>query len=265
MPAEQGKNLAARSAKLRQIQILHRHGARTPLRESEFSKQFNCGVEAYKTFIRFMPITSTGLRPDNNANAPSCYLGQLTPLGAAQMYALGARLRDRYQEHIPFQLSSLSVRSTYVTRAVESAQALVSGMFPSESGKIHIDVKQPQKDSLLGNSCPALIDVFRRIRSTWSRSPENIQKEALSVAPSLNIQESHYAVILRDIALAVAADGGPCNLASRTAINLATDQIASLYSDKQHLRLSHGRVSNLEYHTFTAISNPKQMCDLCPA
>uniref|UniRef100_A0A914IET3 Acid phosphatase n=1 Tax=Globodera rostochiensis TaxID=31243 RepID=A0A914IET3_GLORO len=104
--------------KLCYVQIIWRHGDRAPLEK------------AYPEDL-------------NDENNWSRGWGQLTIEGMKQMEELGQFLRERYVNANflagQFDKKATIIRSTDVDRALESAQSLLSGMFPPQSDRERFD------------------------------------------------------------------------------------------------------------------------------
>jgi hypothetical protein len=68
--------------------------------------------------------------------------GELTTLGLLQGYLLGQEMRERYIERSNFLSSELKtsevyVKSSFKSRTLKTAVAILNGMFPQESGEAH--------------------------------------------------------------------------------------------------------------------------------
>jgi len=72
---------------------------------------------------------------------PEEQLGELTPKGMQQEYKLGLSLRHRYQHFLPEKYVSqvMYVKSTDFNRTLDSAQAILLGMYPLGSGPKLVD------------------------------------------------------------------------------------------------------------------------------
>uniref|UniRef100_A0A3B4A4Z7 Uncharacterized protein n=1 Tax=Periophthalmus magnuspinnatus TaxID=409849 RepID=A0A3B4A4Z7_9GOBI len=137
---------------LQLVQVLFRHGARTPL------KSIPNVLEWVPTLLEPPPHThinfvvtdlNGGPRPSapmeenyrKNLLTGGSFAGQLTTLGMQQLYELGKRLRQRYIEDSPFLSPAFSpsevyVRSTNIWRTIESAKCLVAGLFQQKQKEI---------------------------------------------------------------------------------------------------------------------------------
>lgn len=142
--------------KLVLVQVLFRHGERSPVRvrlenagiPRHFNlcshvNQFNVAVQTGQTgnwsrLAYQREIEESG--PDGKANGVAseqntCLLGELTDRGRTTTFALGRRLRDLYCERLKFlpevnDLDEIYLRSSPMPRALESLQQVVSGMYP---------------------------------------------------------------------------------------------------------------------------------------
>ncbi|GAV09221.1 hypothetical protein RvY_18796 [Ramazzottius varieornatus] len=134
---------------VRNVQIFVRHGARTPLKVLPYLDQASWSLETLMAdppeYARY-PFTvhdfhgkplSMGLFETLSRNVifpGGCFAGQLTLPGKRQMYQLGQRLRKEYINDQKFLSPSYSskevyVRSTNITRTIESAMWMVSGIY----------------------------------------------------------------------------------------------------------------------------------------
>ncbi|XP_043928043.1 lysophosphatidic acid phosphatase type 6 isoform X2 [Protopterus annectens] len=144
---------------LKLVQVLFRHGARTPLKPIPFEDEKQ--IE-WKTSLLNVPphtlmdYTVTDLNGGPQPPSPvedtyrkrklkgGIYPGQLTTLGMQQLYELGQKLRKRYVEEKQFILpvfspSEVYVRSTNIVRNIESTRCLLAGLFhQNQEGRIRI-------------------------------------------------------------------------------------------------------------------------------
>lgn len=236
---------------LLQLQVIHRHGARSPVYNGPFPAI--CGGSAYSPFMRFAaaPTTDAVDVPEVSADAGAgCYRGQLTPLGAAQMFVLGARLRDRYAAFLPdvYDPARIVARSTQMRRTIESVTACLSGMYPGvEKGRaLEIEVRDRAVETMLGNrkECKRLRDIAN------NSLKENKVPAALRDAVQAALLASHRTgpspsnasgsgrvpadgsgvILLRDIALSVKANGIAMIPEEKEADRVAVSHINRMYS-----------------------------------
>lgn len=199
-----------------QLQIIHRHGARTPTsvkaaQDPPFPPV--CSSSSFSPFLRFTPshddvyIYPTPPKPLSSSPS-SCYAGQLTPIGAAQMYALGARLRQRYASFLPsfFHPDIVKVRSTAIKRTVESATAVVSGMFPG-SGTYPLDIRPRDKENMVGfrKRCRRLGEIQKKAFGNWV--PTEGIAEIMQNAGKGEWTSARGLMFMRDMALAYRENG----------------------------------------------------------
>lgn len=139
---------------LKLIQVLFRHGARTPLKsipdvlEAQWIPEL-LKVPAHTEIDYTITDLQGGPRPPSPVEdsyrsrilTGGTYPGQLTTIGMEQMYDLGVRLRKRYIEDIPFLTPSFNpkevyIRSTNIVRTIESAKCLVAGLFQQKQAGV---------------------------------------------------------------------------------------------------------------------------------
>ncbi|KAG9348785.1 hypothetical protein JZ751_029102 [Albula glossodonta] len=124
---------------LKLVQVLFRHGARTPLKsipdvlEAQWVPNLleapaHTQVNYVVTDLRGGPRPPAPVEDSYRANTLTggTYPGQLTTLGMQQLYDLGERLRKRYIEDTQFLMPEFNpaevyVRSTNIVRTIESA------------------------------------------------------------------------------------------------------------------------------------------------
>ncbi|KAL4453074.1 hypothetical protein ABPG74_015305 [Tetrahymena malaccensis] len=105
-------------ATLNKVIIVFRHGARYPNYNSK------------------APIYNTDKTKDQS--------GQLSPVGARQLFQLGSSLRQEYitgKNFIPdkFSSSSFYIRATDSDRTIMSAQSFMAGLYPAGTGPVILD------------------------------------------------------------------------------------------------------------------------------
>jgi len=186
--AAAGKNL-----RLKSVQIVHRHGARTTI--APFAGQ------SEQDFAK----TWEGWCSDCEGNTKPCEMGELTNLGKWQLYHVGKMLRKRYidQAHLlkeQFDPSDFVLRSTNIPRTVMSLQWLMHGLYPHTSiNQInpYINVRPSKVENMYPNhpTCPRLREIMHHTRHhpqfvDYFKRP-HMQSAAKSVSALTGIAESN--------------------------------------------------------------------------
>jgi len=172
---EELRKLYPTGLELRQVQVLMRHGERTPvsarfqnaglnpfwpycsvarhMKSAVLTKGFDGSQPAdllewkrrLETFgDNDAPVVATG--PEGEIDGV-CDMGSLTDKGRQSTYSLGQRLRNLYVDRLGFLPSTLSstdsfyLRSTPVPRALESLEQAFSALYPPSTRKIGPDGK----------------------------------------------------------------------------------------------------------------------------
>uniref|UniRef100_A0A3Q3XD35 Uncharacterized protein n=1 Tax=Mola mola TaxID=94237 RepID=A0A3Q3XD35_MOLML len=241
---------------LKLVQVLFRHGARTPLKSIPDVMEVQWVPTLLEppahTHINFVVTDLQGgpkpLAPvedsyRKNTLTGGTFPGQLTTLGMQQLYELGKRLRRRYIEESHFLSSTFSltevyVRSTNIVRTIESAKCLVAGLFQqSQKDILPILTTEAESEILYPNyhGCKMLKILGSHRWAESSALPDiaadlqNIQ-EALGIAAQQNIDF----ILIRDDMVAREAHGLPCppvlDSWRRTVEQRAVDTMCYLYS-----------------------------------
>eukprot|EP00871_Galdieria_phlegrea_P004431 jgi/Galph1/498/GphlegSOOS_G5156.1 len=228
-------------------QVLFRHGARSPVYDLPVDQLSNwnlCIDETYKKYL--IPSNIVSLSPDNPSPVEEeslkaeytkpnvCKRGQLTTLGVKQMVAVGELFHKRYFEELgllqgdDMKDNDLFVRSTFMKRAVQSAQAFLYGFLSlnlSSMPNIPIHVKDKKEENLFPNSyiCPRIKDMYRYARKLLSERSEEflipeLQSERWNVKTPLDL------IRLRDVIISREAHGLPPLVAADGSI-LPEEQI----------------------------------------
>ncbi|KAF7663056.1 hypothetical protein LDENG_00219580 [Lucifuga dentata] len=217
---------------LKLVQVLFRHGARTPLRsipdvmEAQWLPTLLEPPE--HTHINYV-VTDLhgGPRPPapvedsyrKNVLTGGTFPGQLTTLGMQQLYELGERLRKRYIEDSPFLSSTFSpaevyVRSTNIVRTIESARCLVAGLFQQKQKEIvPILTTEAESEILYPNyhGCKLLKIACGHLWAESSTLPD-IAADLQSIQKALGIAAHQHIdfILIRDDMVAREAHGLPC-------------------------------------------------------
>ncbi|KAM9850747.1 lysophosphatidic acid phosphatase type 6 [Aulostomus maculatus] len=255
---------------LKLVQVLFRHGARTPL------KSIPDVMEAHWVPTLLEPPAHThinyvvtdlhgGPRPPapveesyrRNILTGGTFPGQLTSVGMQQLYELGKRLRRGYIEESPFLSSTFSpaevyVRSTNILRTIESAKCLVAGLFQQNQKEIvPILTTEAESEILYPNyhGCK-LLKILGSHRWAESSTLPDIAADLQSIQNELGIA-SHQQVdfiLIRDDMVARQTHGLPCPPAldswRDTVEQRAVDMMCHIYepSKRENLQLCVGPV-----------------------
>lgn len=169
--------------RLKHVQILFRHGARTPLHMTPGIEQATYPVNM---LIRLAPHTMVDmefLSVDGKELLPSRFdahyqktklkggstSGLLTTFGQDQMYLLGKRLRKEYIENIrfldSFDPNLVKLKTTHMKRTKESLRCVLAGFFGAENlnknGPVKVESNDTKDEYLVPS--PNICPVFRQI------------------------------------------------------------------------------------------------------
>ncbi|XP_034741371.1 lysophosphatidic acid phosphatase type 6 [Etheostoma cragini] len=276
---------------LKLVQVLFRHGARTPL------KSIPDVMEAQWVPTLLEPPAHThinykvtdlhgGPRPPapvedsyrkNQLNGGT-FPGQLTTVGMQQLYELGRRLRKRYIEEIPFLSPTFSspevyVRSTNIARTIESAKCLVAGLFEQKQKEIvPILTTEAESEILYPNhhGCK-LLKLLASHRWAESSTLPDIAADLQSIQSALGIAPHQHIdfILIRDDMVAREVHGLPCPSVLDSWRNKveqrAVDMICHVYepSKRENLQLCVGPLvqtllANFEEKLGDISSEPKR-------
>lgn len=276
---------------LKLVQVLFRHGARTPLRSIPDVME----AQWVPTLLDPPPHTHinyvvTDLNGGPQPPAPvedsyrknlltgGTYPGQLTTIGMQQLYELGKRLRRRYIEESNFLNATFSpaevyVRSTNIVRTIESAKCLIAGLFQQKQKEIvPIVTSEAESEILYPNyhGCK-LLKTLGSHRWAESATLPDIAADLQSIQSALGIAAHQRVdfILIRDDMVARETHGLPCPPALDTWRNTveqrAVDMICHVFqpSKRENLQLCvgpvlHTLVDNIEAKLQGTLSEPNR-------
>jgi len=152
---------------LQQVQVIHRHGARAPISSPKCLPDLRFGPRIMDhpihTFVPYKIVASDGSSFDasNLRGSSEEFIGQLSGIGAQQLYDVGQMLQKIYVEDLKFISSEFSpnevkVTSTKFRRTVESARSLLAGLYPNQTSEIPLVVDREEILAPSFRSCQVL-------------------------------------------------------------------------------------------------------------
>ncbi|XP_004469024.2 lysophosphatidic acid phosphatase type 6 [Dasypus novemcinctus] len=192
---------------LKMVQVVFRHGARSPLKPLPQEEQVEWNprlleVPPQTQFDYTVTSLSGGPKPDSPFDSQDrettlkggVFSGQLTNVGMQQMFALGERLRKNYVEDIPFlspvfNPPEVFVRSTNIFRNLESTRCLLAGLFQRQKeGPIVIHTDEASSEVLYPNyqNCWSLRQRIRGRRQAAALQP-GISEDLKAVKEGMGI------------------------------------------------------------------------------
>lgn len=211
-----------KNAGLVNVQIIHRHGDRSPNHVLPFEDvTWHCDTHeeiAFSYSAHSRPHSTTKKRYFTNRRLltptqefgsafwqGSCVQGQLTARGARQLATLGSIMREIYIERMHLLHDKYKhgrkqwwVRSTDIWRTKQSAEAFFNGLYPirKRDSVFTLNTYPLDLEDMTGNKghCPRLQTVINSIRDTkewqmyWNESLELWE----SLSEKLEFQKSPY-------------------------------------------------------------------------
>ncbi|CEP20088.1 hypothetical protein [Parasitella parasitica] len=228
---------------LRLLQIVHRHGERSPVRrrlEGIIPAVWNlCDANAhmFATIAKFENENIQGMTPvrterlvetqkTESRSVPiksgACYYGQLTNLGRYRMTSLGDRIRDIYINKLHFlpdmyNEDAIYLRSSDYIRTQESVQQLVAGgLYPRgkrpEDVTLKLRIRDPRDDIMFPNPhCYRLRQLSKEFNKTVSTMMQDkfksLSKRLSSYATDVSLDSHPSANGLLDTLVAAKVHG----------------------------------------------------------
>uniref|UniRef100_V9KAY2 Lysophosphatidic acid phosphatase type 6 n=1 Tax=Callorhinchus milii TaxID=7868 RepID=V9KAY2_CALMI len=197
---------------LRQVQVIFRHGARTPLDTRSIIEEAEWNLKLLlppvHTLIDYTVVDLNG-KPQppsliDDANNIKQFktgmrVGQLTSVGMEQLYALGKRMRVSYIEEKQFLSPAYSpleiyVRSTNIERTIKSTRCMLAGLFQQkQDAKVIIFTTDTESEILYPNTygCKRLHILNRQLWKKVRAQPDvqcdmRLLQQSLGVVPDDN-------------------------------------------------------------------------------
>ncbi|KAG7667940.1 hypothetical protein Ndes2526B_g01646 [Nannochloris sp. 'desiccata'] len=183
---------------LKLVQVVFRHGARTPLSKNywpELVDQWDVCGQLFDPVPINVIEESGAARPVNSHDAQQvatklpggCSKGELTREGQRQARVFGRWLRQRYVSSLNFLPEEyldgiLYCRTTNYSRTVATLQGVLTGLFPDTKKPILARTTEEMDEILFGNaaSCNRLKDIIKNTAS--------VEKEAILPDEILTLQ-----------------------------------------------------------------------------
>jgi lysophosphatidic acid phosphatase type 6 len=269
---------------LRLVQVVFRHGARTPLSK----KYWPALVDRWDVCsLPFDPVP-VDVKDENGAPRPEnvhnklqvetvfnggCHKGELTREGHIQARELGHWLRERYVDALDFLPQSymdglVYSRTTNYARTVATLQGVLTGLFPNTRAAIPVHTTEEMDEILFGNAkaCQRLNSLIRGIAAKAKAEPlpEDVEQLQQTVQAALGLPATERIdfLDLHDAMTTMLTHGKPIppglqdakllkqieeQAAKKFALYVAGISPAALHQDTKHqvLRLGMGRLLKL--------------------
>lgn len=215
----------AEGDKLKLVQVVFRHGARSPLGRSFWPELVDawdvCGtIEELKKPVALhittvdgqpRPVNSHDHEQVNTILKGGCRKGELTKIGQKQAVNFGSWMRHRYVEQLKYldhnyTPGTLLSRSTNYSRTIATLQGVLTGLYPDAKTPIPVHTTEELDEVLYGNvkSCKRLGEVIKELtakrNTTKSPHAEWLSRQVVQVleipeaTKTVNMVELHDAM-----------------------------------------------------------------------
>lgn len=178
----------AESLQLRQLQVIHRHGDRTPITPLA-DRAFWSSVLPSEAELASLEDGTTVLRLSDSKPHPASgdgLFGTLSLRGVRMMREVGAELRRTYpsllHEDLPLSADDVRVHCTDFPRTVQSVQALLQGLCPLEQRGEPIPIDCSLSDAMIPDPVPRATEEQAACEAAVLRS-DAVLRHAAEVEP----------------------------------------------------------------------------------
>ncbi|KAG8450125.1 hypothetical protein GDO86_002667 [Hymenochirus boettgeri] len=213
---------------LKLVQVIYRHGARTPLKPLPHKDQ-----------VEWSPAMLEVPKHTQFDYTGGTFPGQLTTVGMQQMFNLGLRLRKDYVEELnflspAFKPSEVFVRSTNFARNLESTRCLLAGLFhQQQEGPVTIVTAEAASEILYPNyyGCEQLKQLNSNKMSAASSQP-GMMEDLKKIQQELNIDTTKEVdfFLLLDNLLAQEVHGFPSVVKDKTLLQRIEERTIDIIS-----------------------------------
>ncbi|XP_068122290.1 lysophosphatidic acid phosphatase type 6 [Hyperolius riggenbachi] len=241
-----------RDYELKLVQVVFRHGARTPLKPIPHNEQVEWSptlldAPEHTQFDYVVTDLVGGPRPPapfedryrSHKLKGGTFPGQLTTVGMQQMFRLGTRLRKAYMEERQFlspvfKPSEVYVRSTNIVRNLESARCLLAGLYQQkQEGPVTIVTGEASGEILYPNyqGCKGLKSITSG-RMADATSQLGMDDDLKKLQQDLNIDNTKEVdfFLLLDNLLAEQVHGFPFSLKYKKHLQKTEQQAINIVS-----------------------------------